>query len=371
MLFDREQYISHMLFQGTSDEIFCELFGPLIGLEDEWKAQGASDDELNLSAFGFDGVKYVDIGCTMGAVTGKSSIILEDNEIHTISIDYMGRHQRLCKNSATIPLPLDYPVKDFDDWLKIKHWYEFDENRIDYEKLKQAKKLRDKGYLVTAHIPGGFDEPRQLMGEEELCCAYYEQPELITDILDTISATALKIFERVNEIVTIDHLGVHEDMAGKSGPLAGPKQVNEFIKPYYRRIWDELSLQGAKLFCQDSDGNMNSVIDAFIDAGLNIMYPFEPAAGMDMVKTREKYKNKLAIKGGIDKHVLRRSKEEIKKELEYKLCDTMRGGGTVFAIDHRIPNGTPLENYRFYVKYAKELLGKEDGKKSDFIRMAF
>lgn len=38
--------------------MFVELFGPLIGLEDEWRAQGASEDEINLTAFDFD---YVDI----------------------------------------------------------------------------------------------------------------------------------------------------------------------------------------------------------------------------------------------------------------------------------------------------------------------
>lgn len=26
------------------------------------------------------------------------------------------------------------------------------------------------------------------------------------------------------------------------------------------------------------------------------------------------------------------------------------GGGTVFALDHRIPNGVPIENYRAYVR---------------------
>lgn len=371
MLFDREEYISHMTFKGTKREIFCELFGPLLGLEDEWRSQGATEDEINLSAFGFDGVKYANIGCNFGAITGKKEIILEDTPEHTLLIDYMGRRSRLCKKSATIPLPLEYPVKDFDDWLKIKRWYEFDESRINYDRLHEVKKLRDKGYLITAQIPGGFDEPRQLMGEEELCCAYYEQPELIEDMLKTISGTALKILERVNDIVTIDHLGVHEDMAGKSGPLAGPNQILEFIKPYYRSIWDELKLQGASLFCQDSDGNMNDVIGAFLECGLNIMYPFEPAAGMDIVKTRQKYGNRLAFKGGIDKHVLRRSKEEIAAELEYKICDITKGGGTVFAIDHRIPNGTPIENYRFYVEYARKLLGIEHEGKSDFIRMAF
>ena len=28
----------------------------------------------------------------------------------------------------------------------------------------------------------------------------------------------------------------------------------------------------------------------------------------------------------------------------------------VFGIDHRIPNGTPLENYIYYVNTARELL---------------
>jgi len=28
----------------------------------------------------------------------------------------------------------------------------------------------------------------------------------------------------------------------------------------------------------------------------------------------------------------------------------------VLALDHRIPNGTPLENYRFYVAKAWEIL---------------
>ena len=34
--------------------------------------------------------------------------------------------------------------------------------------------------------------------------------------------------------VTVDVLSVHEDMAGKSGPLAGPRQVAEFIEQAMR-----------------------------------------------------------------------------------------------------------------------------------------
>ncbi len=150
-------------------------------------------------------------------------------------------------------------------------------------------------------------------------------------------------------------------MAGKSGPLAGPKQIEEFIAPYYRRIWDLLAGRGTRLFDQDSDGDMNPVIPAFLEAGVNMMHPFEPAANMDIVEIRRKYGNRPAICGGIDKHVLRRSREEITAELEYKVPPMVRSGGCVLGLDHRIPNGTPLENYRFYIDKMWEILDRESG----------
>ena len=371
MIWNREEYMAHMTFEDIGKEMFTELFGLLVGLDEEWKAQKATAAELDLSAFGWDSVLYAGTNCHTGAITSISPYVLEDNAAYTLSVDYMGRQQKLIKASATLPLPLSYPVKDFDDWQKIKHWYAFDEKRIDEEQLKKAKALQDKGYLIVAWMPGGFDEPRQLMGEENLCLAYYEQPELIHDMLSAMADMNMKVLERIFDYVVVDNLSVHEDMAGKSGPLVGPVQIKEFIAPYYLKIWKECSLQGAKLFSQDSDGNMNDVIEAFLDAGINIMYPFEPAAGMDMVQAREKYGRRLAYKGGLDKFALRGSKEDIKRELDYKICDKMLGGGTVFALDHRIPNGVPLGNYRYYSEYGRKRLGHADVAHSPFVRMAF
>ena len=94
---------------------------------------------------------------------------------------------------------------------------------------------------------------------------------------------------------------------------------------------------------------------------------------MDIVELRKKYGNRLAFKGGIDKHVLRGTKEDIRRELEYKLQPIMQAGGTVFGLDHRIPNGTPLENYIYYVETAREILNLPplDTKKTGWARMAF
>lgn len=373
MRFTRQQFIDLMTFAGCRRQMFSELFGLLIGLDAEWLSQGASRKEIELTAFDWDYVPFVECGGETGLMaSGGPETIHEDSE-YLIQRDCLGRTLKLCKRVATVPLPLDFPVREMDDWLKLKPLFEFREERIDWRAVEAAKRAQAEDVLVMGRIPGGWNTARELMGEETACLAYYTQPELMCDLLETLTDTAVRVFERVTEELAIDQLFVHEDLAGKSGPLVGPKQVEQFIAPYYRRVWDLLAARGTKLFNMDSDGNVTPVIDAFLAAGVNVMHPMEPAAGMDTVEVRKKYGHRLAMLGGIDKHVLRQSKDEIRRELEYKLQPLMQQGGTVSALDHRIPNGTPLENYRYYVGLGREILSLPplDGDRSGWGRMAF
>ena len=360
----REENLDHITFQANRRPLFTETFGPLVGLKDEWRAQGATEAELDLSAFRYRAPKWGNLPINTGWL-GGDDVILDESENVIIGRDKYGRTVKLIKSSATLPLPLDYPVKSIDDWLRVKPHYSIGQaGRLPYEDRfgegweRLAREYREAGLVVTVSIPGGFDEPRQLMGEEALCVAFYEQPELVHDMLATIGATAERVLDEVSSRIQIDQLDVHEDFAGKSGPLVGPRQIGEFIKPYYRRIWDMLSSRGVRVFNIDTDGNANPVIPALLETGINMLWPMEPAAGMDMVETRARYGARLAFMGGIDKHVLRRSKPEITRELEHKLPLMIQSGGCVLGLDHRIPNGTPLENYRFYIRTAWDILGE-------------
>ncbi len=352
----REEYLDYMTFQRNERPLFTEIFGPIVSLKEEWEQEGATPAELDFSAFEYRCESRGHIPVNTGRSGGLKPEVLEETDTHILSRDELGRTMKLIKGVATLPLPLDYPVKNMDDWRRIKPWYEFSEARFgrDWERIA-GEHLRD-GRVVCASIPGGFDAPRQLLGEEALCLAYYEDPELVHEILDTIGKTAFEVLDRVSSAVQVDLLSVHEDMAGQSGSLAGPRQIEEFIKPYYRRIWDLLADRGTKLFDQDSDGDMNGVIPSFLDAGVNCMHPMEPAANMDIVEIRRQYGDRLAFYGGIDKHVLRRDRREIAAELEYKIPPMVASGGCVLALDHRIPNGTPLANYRFYIQKVWELI---------------
>jgi uroporphyrinogen-III decarboxylase len=354
----RDEYLDHMTFRRNERPLFTEIFGPLVGLKEEWLEQGATPDELDFSAFRYRCSATGGIPVNTGQMGQLCQpCVLAETDEFILSRDSLGRTMRLYKGVATLPLPESgHPVRTMDDWRRIRHLFEFSETRLaeDWEATARAHLAAGRATVVS--IPGGFDLPRQLMGEAGVCVAYYDQPELIHDILRTVGDTAARVLDTVSRAVTVDILSVHEDMAGKSGPLAGPKQVQEFIRPYYRRLWDLVAERGTRLFDQDSDGDMNAVIPAFLDAGVNCMHPMEPAANMDIVKMRQRYGARLAFYGGIDKHVLRRSPAEITAELEYKIPPMVATGGCVLALDHRIPNGTPLANYRFYLRKVWEML---------------
>ena len=372
MQYRREDYVELMTFGRTDRPMFCELFGLLIGLDTEWRSQGATAAELDLTAFDWDWVPVARCGGSTGAFGGPAGRVLEETGEYVIRQDMLGRRTKLIKSAATIALPLDFPVRNMDDWLRLKPLFQFTEQRIDWTAVESARAAQANGALVAGGMPGGFDVVRELMGEENACLAYYDQPELVADILATCGDTCVAVFERISPRVALDQLSVHEDLAGKSGPLIGPRQFRQFVTPYYRRVWDAVRSFGTRLFDIDSDGNVNPLIDALIESGINSMHPNEPAAGMDIVAVRKAYGRRLAVKGGIDKHVLRRSKPEIRMELEHKMQPMMRAGGTIFGLDHRIPNGTPLENYRYYVDTGREILGLPPrGSGRGWSRMAF
>ena len=111
MIWKRDMYISYLAdHEDVGRTMFCELFGPLKQLEDEWRAQGASEDEISLEAFGFDSLDYAWAPVNNGIIPLPEREIERTSE-YKILMDSYGRKSKLCFASATIPLPMGYPVE--------------------------------------------------------------------------------------------------------------------------------------------------------------------------------------------------------------------------------------------------------------------
>jgi hypothetical protein len=353
----RDEYLDHMTFQANARPLFTETFGPMPGLIDEWRGQGARPEELDFSGFRYRAPLIWGVPVNAGGWHGgPEPEVLEDTEEHIIERDSMGRRMMLVKGMATLPLPLDYPVANATDWLTIRRHFEFTEERFGADWEAQTRQKIEQGYAVRVGIPGAFWMLRDLMGDELTCLSTYTQPQLIHDILETIADTACRVLDRVSRTVQVDILNTAEDIAGKGGPMWGPDQVREFLVPYYRTVWDLLRARGARILAVDSDGDISRIIPELLSAGVNLIQPCEPVGGMDLVALRRSYGTRLAFLGGLDKFAVWKGKQAVERELEAKLPPLLRTGGCLFGLDHRIVAGTTIRNYRFYVDKVWELI---------------
>lgn len=108
------------------------------------------------------------------------------------------------------------------------------------------------------------------------------------------------------------------------------------------------------VFMVDTDGNCEELIPIFAEAGVNLMLPFEVAAGCDVVAWREKYPY-MAMMGGIDKRDIAKGKEAIDRELE-RISPLLNKPGYFPALDHLIPPEISYEDYKYFVNRLIEMV---------------
>ena len=145
-----------------------------------------------------------------------------------------------------------------------------------------------------------------------------------------------------------------EDMSGKHGSLISPSMFKEFMTPNYQRIINFLKEKKIKYFLVDTDGDVSQLIPLFLDAGINVMYPFEQQAGNDLIEIRKKYPQ-LRMLGGFDKSTLDKGKSEIENELKKMRFMIWQGGYIPYA-DHLIPANVNWDNFKYYRERLKGII---------------
>ncbi|MCL5269451.1 MAG: hypothetical protein M1457_02605, partial [bacterium] len=266
-------------------------------------------------------------------------------------IDLDGARRLFAKREATIPSGLEWPVKDWDSWNRIKA------ERVDLERIagrfpanwaSQVAEYRRRDYpLAIGGYPHGmFGTLAHLLGYEKLFKAYYLEPDLVHDILGTFTELWLRVYEQVLSEVEVDLLHFWEDVSAGKGPMVSNGIVREFMLPYYKRIIDFVKARGVKVIFVDTDGDCWSLIPLFMSAGVTGMYPFETHCGMDIVKVRRLYPT-LQIGGGIPKSEIAKGPARI-DEILRPVAEVLRTGGYIPFGDHLIPPEVPWEGFKDY-----------------------
>lgn len=284
--------------------------------------------------------------------------ILDSDEEHQVLIDTDGIMKRIKTDDPDTSMPqfLKFPVETREDYMeKILPRYDYKSPERfpeDWNKLCAEYKSRD--YPLGMFIVGPFGHLRNLMGDEGLMFALYDDPEFIHYIMTNWKNFYLGFVDTVCKDVVPDFVMIWEDMCYKSGPLISPDLYKEFMAPCLAEIISLTKLKGIEGIIVDNDGNCTKMLPIYLDCGANAFYPFEVQAGMDIIDVRNEYGNRFTIIGGLDKKALSIGKEAIRDEIDEKVPVMLSHGGYIPMIDHSVPTNISLEMFRYFLSYVRE-----------------
>jgi len=289
--------------------------------------------------------------------------VLEQNDDHMIYQNGDGmilKEMTHKKSSLVTQQYLDHALHGPSDWEDFKNNHlDPDYPRYPDDETWNAivSECKNRDFVVTVDAGSFYGIMRNWMTVEDISIVMYEEPDWVLEASNYLADFYIKILERaVRDVPDIDAAVFWEDMCFKNGPLCSPDMFRRFFLPGYKKVTKFLRDNGVSSFWVDCDGNIELLIDLWIEGGVNGFYPLEVASGMDALKLKKKYGDRVLLWGGVDKRELRDGPEAIEAELARRI-PAAKMGGYIPLVDHGVPEDISFDNYVYYDKRRKELLG--------------
>lgn len=287
----------------------------------------------------------------------EKKIISEDAEF-VVSVDFRGIVRRDRRDGGSMPEWLEHPIKTHDDWTRYKTERlqpQFSKRLAQLDEFIKATPAADAPVQVGTYPWGCFGTARDLLGAEGLLLAFYDDPEMVRDIMETCTTLWLSLYEKIAACVQIDHIHIWEDMAGKQGSLLSPAMIEEFMMPQYDRLVDFARRHDVPVVSVDSDGQVRDLLPVMTRHGVNAFMPFEAQAGCRVEEYRAQYPH-LGLFGGLDKRALAGGRAGIHRELT-RAENLLAAGGWIPGFDHLIPPDVPWAEYKYFIVHLRKMIG--------------
>ncbi|MDQ1301295.1 MAG: Uroporphyrinogen deCOase protein [Chloroflexota bacterium] len=349
---------------------------------DIWRTQGYEGQPLD-QYFGVDRIVRVDP--YYGPVPEFEHTVIEEDDRTITYINHEGILMRELKQHRDTSMPqfIKFPVESAADFEKLRaerlvlnleqrlspEWRahvaaggvagRVNEDLMRSESLYKGAPVQDvpPRQCWADRWGGYFGSIRNMMGVENLCRAFYDQPKLLEHMMEERTEAMIAITEKVLEVTNFDVFWFWEDMAYKTAPLVGTAMFRKFAFHHYRRVVERMHSHGIKHIGLDSDGNIDLLLPIWIEAGIDHIWPFEVQAGMDVNQVRAKYGHSLALLGGIDKRCVALGGETMRREVE-RVMPVVEDGGYIPELDHSAPPDISWPDYCAYIEYLKFRLGR-------------
>lgn len=193
-------------------------------------------------------------------------------------------------------------------------------------------------------IDGAFGWGARLWGYGQLFRVLANGSRELLHLTQAVEKLNLEIVRRA---VAMGAAGVMiaDDIAYQRGLLVNPIMLRSFYFPFLARQAEGIKTLGVPLFFH-SDGNLNEVLGDLVRAGFDGLHCLEKAAGMDIIRIKERYGKVLCLWGNLDpgEVIFPRNQKELREQVRSLLSAASPSGGFIFGTSSGLVNGMRVEN---------------------------
>jgi uroporphyrinogen decarboxylase len=288
-------------------------------------------------------------------------LIIEETETAKLVRNGNGTVLRWGKNRGSAPEHVDFLVKDRKSWEEHVRPFLVDKNsyarRIAIDNFRKTRTAcAEKQVFLTTAVLGAFDAMNTLCGHESVLSGMAMAPDWIRDMCDVYATITIDMLEiAYGQVGLPDGLWVWDDLGFKQRPFMSPSMYRELVFPAHHRLMDFAHSKGLPVVLH-CDGLIESLIPSLIEAGVDCLQPIEIKAGMDLLRIKKNFGDRLALIGGMDvRTLLTNDLDVVRRELESKVPGAMAGSGYVLQVDHSVPNQVNYETYKYFIEKGLEL----------------
>ena len=210
---------------------------------------------------------------------------------------------------------------------------------------EKADAIKARGKAVWGGSGGLFELGWSMRGLDKMLEDFATDGEVSRAILDILTERAIRS-ARASALAGADILGTGDDVGMQTGLMMSPETWRRWLKPRTGAIF-----QAAKEVKPDieiryhTDGNVESIIEDFIQIGLDCLNPVQPEC-MDPIELKKQYGDRLSFWGtiGVQSTLPWGTAEEVRDKVKEMIEVVGEGGGLVIGATHTVEPEVPLEN---------------------------
>ena len=258
-------------------------------------------------------------------------------------LDDRGRQVEYQPDSGSISLAATDPDMTIDDLPDPEQPFAVDETEL--EAVRYVVRDLGKTHFIIGRSPVDGTFPwQQTVGMEEFLMRMVTDPEFVERAVEVYVNRSLAYVHAMLD-AGCDAIMTTDDYSDNRGPIMGDERFRRFILPGLKRQCAAIHGRGG-FFIKHTDGNIWSVLDRMVEAGIDGWHGIQPSIGMDMRLLKERYGDKLCFFGGVNCETLvDGTPEDARAEVRYAIRHAAPGGGLVVTSGNVLQPGVKLENY--------------------------